>query len=463
MDDKNIRTRFAPSPTGNLHIGSARTALFNYLFAKQNNGKLILRIEDTDTERSKKEYEEDILANLKLLGLDWDEFYRQTERLDIYKKYLQKLLDENKAYYCFCAKEELEAERQEQASRGEAPKYNGKCANISKEEAEERAKRGEKRVIRFKIPSKKVKFNDLIRGEVEFDASLLGDIVIAKDLNTPLYNFAVVVDDFEMGITHIVRGEDHLPNTPKQILIQEAVGFNPIQYAHLPLILGPDRSKMSKRHGAAAVSEYLEQGYLPEAIINFLAFLGWNPGTDKEMFTLDGLVKEFSIEKIQKSGAVFNIQRLDYLNGVYIRQMQIDKLTELCKKYVPQINDKVVLMFRERLRKLSEIAELSSFIFEEELSYDKELLRWKGMSDEDVLYSLDKSINLLCSINEEEWGREAIEKKLLQEAGDKKGELLWPLRVALSGKKASPPPFEIAYALGKEKTLKRLKNAKDLF
>jgi len=455
-----IRTRFAPSPTGNLHIGSARTALFNYLFARQNKGKMILRIEDTDLERSKKEYENDILNNLKLLGLDWDDFYRQTERLELYKKYLQRLLDEGRAYYCFCSKEELEEMRQEQMSKGEAPRYNGKCSNISRAETEKKIKAGEKPVIRFRIPVKKVKFKDLIRGEIEFDSALLGDIVIAKDVNTPLYNFAVVVDDFEMKITHIIRGEDHLPNTPKQILIQEALALPTPTYAHLPLILGPDRSKMSKRHGAAAVKEYLDQGYLTEAIINFLALLGWSSGTDKEIFSLKELVKQFSIEKIQKSGAIFNIQKLDYLNGVYIRQMPVKRLTELCKKYVPEINEQIISLFQERLKKLSEIGELSDFFFKDKLFFDKSLLKWKGMSDQDITSSLAKSIEVISGIKK--WNKENIEAALLKEAGQERGRLLWPLRVALSGKKASPPPFDIAEILGKEKTLKRLEYAKNL-
>jgi glutamyl-tRNA synthetase len=497
---KEIRTRFAPSPTGNLHIGSARTALFNYLFAKQNKGKMVLRIEDTDTERSKKEYEEDIIQNLELLELKWDEFYKQTERLDIYKKNLQKLLEEDKAYYCFCSKEELEAQRQEQMSRGEAPKYNGKCSNISKKETEERIKKGDKCVIRFKVPNKKIKFNDLIRGEVEFDCGLLGDIVIAKDINTPLYNFAVIVDDSEMRITHVIRGEDHLPNTPKQILMQEALGFEKIEYAHLPLILGSDRSKMSKRDGATSIKEYLNQGYLPEAIINFLAFLGWNPGNNKEIFSLEELVKEFSLSKIQKSGAIFDLQKLDYLNGLYIRRRPIKELANLCIPYlisqglvegkievqsipatfggetiIPRLYfhsgeeisqkyiEKSVAIYQERMKKLSEIGELVDFLFLESINLEKELLRWKNMTDETVKLSLERGILVLNGIKEENWNKEFIEKILVEAAGEKRGELLWPVRVALSGKKASASPFEIADVLGKDKTLKRLNNAKNLF
>ena len=456
-----IRTRFAPSPTGNLHIGSARTALFNYLFAKKNNGKFVLRIEDTDIERSKKEYEENIIGNLKLLGLDWDEFYRQSERMDVYAKYLQKLLDEDKAYYCFCGPEELEAMRQEQMSRGEAPKYAGKCSCISKEESQERIKKGERAVIRFKVEPKIVRFNDLIRSQIEFDASLMGDIVIAKNIKTPLYNFAVVIDDADMGITHIIRGEDLLPNTPKQILIQEALGLDKVKYAHLPLILGPDRSKMSKRHGATSIKEYLDQGYLPHAIINFLALLGWNPGTDKEIFSLDELIKEFSTDKIQKSGAVFNIQKLDSINGIYIRRLSLEILTDLCRKYAPEINEIIVSLFQERMKKISEIGELADFFFKENLDYEKDMLKWKNMTDQEVIESIDKSIKVISKIKD--WNKENIEKGLLEEAGEKRGELLWPVRVALSGKKFSPPPFDIAEILGREKTIKRLDYAKSLF
>ena len=316
-----IRVRFAPSPTGFFHIGSARTALFNYIFAKQNNGAFILRIEDTDKERSKPEFEKDIIESLEWLGLKWEgKIHKQSERLDIYKKYLEKLLKENKAYYCFCSQQELEAKKQEQMGRGLAAQYNGKCSKLSQKEVEENLKQGKEYIIRFKTPFKKIKFNDLVRGKIEFDAKLIGDFSIARSIDSPLYNFVVTVDDFEMKISHVIRGEDLLPNTPKQILLQEALGFNQPKYIHLPLILGPDKSKLSKRHGAASVSEYKDLGYLPETLINFLAFLGWNPGTEKEVFSLINLIKEFSVEKIQKSGAILNIKRLDFLNGFYIRQ-----------------------------------------------------------------------------------------------------------------------------------------------
>ena len=329
-----IRTRFAPAPTGLLHLGGARTALFNYLFAKKYQGVFVLRIEDTDIERSRPEYEKDIIENLKWLGIEWDEFYRQSERQKIYAQYIKKLLEEDKAYYCFCSEEELEAQRQYQLSIGEAPRYSGKCANLSPEEVEKLKESGKLAVIRFRVPAKKIEFNDLIRGKIEFETSLLGDIVIAKNLSTPLYNFTCVVDDFEMKISHVIRGEEHISNTPKQILLQEALNFPSPQYAHLPIILAPDKTKLSKRHGAIGISEFKKDGYLPEALVNFMAFLGWNPGGEREIYSLPSLIKEFSLEKVQKGGAIFNIKRLDFLNSFYIRQRSVEKLTELCLPYL---------------------------------------------------------------------------------------------------------------------------------
>jgi len=506
MEKNNqVRTRIAPSPTGFLHIGTARTALFNYLFAKKNQGSFILRIEDTDLERSKKEFEKDIMESLKWLGIEWDEGptlengkyignygpYRQSERKEIYKKYLEKLLNENKAYYCFCTPEELETQRQYALSIGQPWFYNGKCSQFSKKEAEKLLSQGKSSIIRFRNTPKKIHFNDLIRGKIEFDTSLIGDFSLAKDLNTPLYNFAVVVDDYEMKITHIIRGEDHISNTPKQILIQEALGFPQPQYAHLPLILGPDRTKLSKRHGAVSILDYKKAGYLPEALINFMAFLGWNPGSEREIYSLYALIKDFSLENIQKGGAVFNIKRLDFLNGFYIRQKSKEKLTELCLPYLIEaglINsheekekfhlgephfeiketkeivdfsflEKVVSLYQERLKKLSEISELTDFFFKEKIKFDKNLLKWKNMNEEDVKESLKDLIMILEKIRKEDWTKENLEKIIAKEANSRgdRGEFLWPFRVALTGKKASAGPFEIAAILGKEKTIKKIK------
>lgn len=482
--------RFAPSPTGPLHIGVARTALFNYLFSQKNKGTLILRIDDTDKERSKLEYEKNIKESLEWLGLAWDEEYKQSERLEIYEKYLKNLLDDKKAYYCFCSEEELETQKQYQASIGQAPRYNGKCAKLSAKEVEENLKNKKDFVIRFRVPGKKIKFKDLIRGDIEFDTNLMGDFVIAKDCSSPLYNWAGTIDDWEMKITHVIRGEDHISNTPKQILIQKALKFSQPQYAHLPLILGVDRSKLSKRHGAVSISEYKKQGYLPETLINFLAFLGWNPGDEREIFSLRALAKEFSLERCQKGGAVFNPQRLDYINGFYIRHKNLDRLIELCIPYLinakliklekkdiqeyqvietkEKINfdflKKTIQIYQERLKRLSEIPELTDFFFKKKLKYDKSLLKWKNMTDEEISASLDASLGVLEKMREGDWNKDFLEKILFveaekNEAGDR-GYLLWPLRVALTNKKASASPFEIAEILGKEKTLQRLKEAK---
>ena len=486
-----VRTRMAPSPTGLLHIGGARAALFNYLFAKKNEGSFVLRIEDTDLERSLPEFEKNILESFKWLWIEWDEGpdiegkygpYRQSQRTDIYKKYIEKLIAEDKAYYCFCSQQELEAQRQYQMSQGLAPRYSGKCANLDKETVKKYLAEGKPTIIRFRVPAKKVSFDDLIRGKLEFDAGLMGDIIIAKDLNTPLYNFAAVVDDFEMKISHVIRGEEHIPNTPKQILMQEALGFSKPLYAHLPLILGPDKTKLSKRHGATSVLEFKKQGYLPEAIINFMAFLGWNPGDEREIYSMSSLIKEFSLEKVQKAGAVFNIKKLDFLNGFYIRQRSAEKLTELCLPYLIEaglvgekekinleILIKIVSIYQERLKKLSEIVELTDFFFKTQLEYEKNLLKWKEMSDKEIKNSLNRLEKLLSKIKIEDWNKGNLESILLPEAEKMgpaaqkdRGYLLWPFRVALTGKQASASPFEIAEILGKEKTLKRIEEAKKL-
>ncbi len=507
---REIRVRLAPSPTGFLHIGTARTALFNYLFAKKQQGAFVLRIEDTDAERSKKEWEEDAIEGLKWLGIEIQEGpdvggkhgpYRQSERKEIYKKYIRKLLDEGQIYYCFCSKEELEAHRQYLLSIGKPPRYSEKCRILSNEEVEKNLKEGKPFVLRFKTPAKKVAFKDMLRGKIEYDTDSFGDMVIAKDISTPLYNLACVIDDFEMKITHIIRGEDHIPNTPKQLLLMEALKITPPKYLHLPLILGQDKAKLSKRHGSHSVLEYKKEGYLPEAMVNFLTLLGWNPGTPREIFSMNSLIQEFSIKGIQKAGAVFNPQKLDWINGFYIRQRALDKLTELCIPYfverglitplwgkeeiIPgaykspfgiieyeisetkeKVNfdflQKVVGLYQERLKKLSEIGELADFLFKEKVDYKKELLSWKDMEEKEIKNSLDSSKKILSRLKPVNWKKENLEKILTEEAekvGDR-GKLLWPLRVALTGKEASASPFEIAEILGKEKVLERIKEAR---
>jgi len=488
-----IRVRFAPSPTGLFHIGGVRTALFNYLFAKKNNGAFVLRIEDTDLERSKKEFEENIFESLKWCGIEWTEGpdiggkygpYRQTERTEIYEKYLKQLLKENKAYYCFCTSEELESKRQDQMSRGVAPKYDGKCSSLTSDEIEKNLAENKKSVIRLRIPEKKIVFDDIIRGRVEFDSALIGDFVIAKNLKTPLFYLAGVIDDYEMKITHVIRGEEHISNTPKQILIQEALGFEKPIYGHIPLILAPDRSKLSKRHGATSATEYRKMGYLPEALVNFLAFLGWNPGGEREIFSLDALVKEFSLENVQKAGAIFNQKRLDFLNGFYIRQKSLSDITEACIPYLVEkglinnsyqavetgekisfeLMEKIIGLHQTRIKRLDEIAPSTDYFFKKDLGYPKELLKWQNMTWPEVSSSLDELEKILSGIGEENWNLTNLQNVLQLEAEKlpNRGYMLWPLRAALTGKESSAGPFEVAEALGKEKVLQRIKEAINL-
>lgn len=500
------RVRIAPSPTGPLHIGTARSALFNFLFARKYDGKFILRIEDTDLERSDSKYEKDILEGLAWLGICWDEGpkkeqgskvkgqrylgkfapYRQSERIKTYTKYIKKLLNEGKAYHCFCTLEELEKERRMLMKKGLAPRYSGKCRSLTKEEIEKYKKEGRKSIIRFRTPeNERIVFDDLIRGKIEFETNLIGDISIAKDEQTPLYNFAVVVDDYTMKITHVIRGEDHISNTPKQILIQNALGFPQPKYAHLPLILGPDKTKLSKRHGATSISEYKNQGYLPQALINFMALLGWNPGTENEIFSLQDLIKEFDLKRVQKSGAIFNIDRLDWMNGYYIRKTGLEELTNLCISYLEKagliqkqgkkwkIEDgslvdtnyirKVVSLEQERMKKLSQIGDNAAFFFKDKIEYDKNLLKWKDTPLNKIKENLVRLERFLDSCTDIDFSKkEILEKKIKEMIKREKietGEALWPLRCALSGKKGSPSPFEIANVLGKRRTINRIKEA----
>jgi glutamyl-tRNA synthetase len=331
-----MRLRFAPSPTGYIHVGNVRTALFNFLHSKKHNGKFILRIEDTDIERSTKEYEESLLKSIKWLGLSWDEGpdvdgefgpYRQSERTDIYKKYALKLMEEGKAYYCFCTPEELEVEREKARKAGQPYKYSGKCRNIPPEEGEKRVKNGEKAVIRFKMPQEKdFKYKDLIRGEISFDLNLFGDFVIIRSNGLPSYNYAVVIDDHFMKITDIIRGEDHISNTPKQIKLYEAFGWTPPNFGHLSMVLGPDGSPLSKRHGATSLIQFDEMGYLPEALLNYLAMLGWAPPEEREILTLKELIELFDITKVSKSGAIFDYNKLNWVNRKHIQALSEEEL-----------------------------------------------------------------------------------------------------------------------------------------
>lgn len=457
-----IRTRIAPSPTGFMHIGTARTALFNYLFAKKMHGEFLLRIEDTDVERSKKEYEEDILNGLKWLGLNWDgEIVHQRERSERHKEYLKKLIESGKAFYCFHTKEELESEQKKQEAEKKELKHECDHKNLSLEETKTRIGG----IIRLRNVNKKVIFNDIIRGEVSFDSKLLGDFSIAKDLDNPLYNFAVVIDDYEMEITHVIRGEDHISNTPKQILIQEALDIKSPEYAHVPLILSKDRSKLSKRHGGTSLTEYKRSGYLSEAMINFMALLGWHPTDNREFFSIEDLIKEFDISRVQKAGAILDIDKLNSINRHYMKNLVPSEFAKHLEEYVEEYKtDRNLILrtadlFGDRLSKFSDIRELGSFIFKiPEYEYGR--LSWKGSSKEETKKSLELSLSVLEKISDESFDIDTISTELMPIADEKgRGDILWPLRVALSGLDKSPGPIEILEVLGKQESIRRIKLA----
>lgn len=470
VEKEKIRVRFAPSPTGPFSIGNARTALYNWLFARHEGGEFFLRIEDTDKERSKKEYEDDILAGLRWLGLDWDnkEIMRQSERGKIYEEALVKLLDQGRAYYCFCTPEELEAEWQAQMSQGLVPKYGGKCRHLPREEAAKKLATTPA-VIRFAMPREEAEFEDLVRGKVRVDTGLIGDIVIAKNLREPLYNFSVVVDDAAMEITHVIRGEDHLSNTPKQMMIAEALGLALPRYAHLPLILGPDKKKLSKRNLEGSLNDYRREGYLAEAVLNFLVLLGWHPAKDREVLARGEMVAEFSLKRVQKGGAVMNEEKLAWLNLQHLKGLPIEALMEQLASFVPAEWRKrpaflknVAAVERGRIKTLREFAELAEPFFSLP-EYPASLLTWKETPRETVVRNLEDAEGLVAATPEKKLTAEELSPALFamaEHAG--RGEFLWPLRVALSGREASPGPLELIEVLGKEESLRRIRRALDL-
>ncbi|MBI2627640.1 glutamate--tRNA ligase [Candidatus Nomurabacteria bacterium] len=433
--DTKVVTRFAPSPTGQFHLGGVRSALYNYLFAKQNKGVYILRSEDTDKERSKKEYEDGFLELFEWLGLKPDQFFRQSERTEIYKKYLEKMIADGFAY-------------------------------VSKEEIKEAGQRSE--VIRFKNPNKKIIFSDLVLGEISFDTTDLKDFVIARSLTEPLYHLTVVVDDYEMAVTHVIRGQEHIANTPRQILIQEAIGAKRPFYAHLPLILGKDRAKLSKRDPEVIPAlEYRDLGYLPAAIINFMALIGWNPGGEQEIFTLAELIEKFDIHKIQKSGGVFNSEKLDWINKEHMKLLPAKEIEKNILKRLPENmrNPKLVPVIFERIAKWDDIREMVqrgelNFFFQHP-EYSKEKLLYKNSSPKKIADNLKLAIKALEELSEKDFIKENIKKVLLKVADDleNRGELLHPARFALSGLDQSPDPFTIAEILGRNETLSRLQKA----
>jgi glutamyl-tRNA synthetase len=443
-----VVTRFAPSPTGFLHAGNYRTALFSYIFAKKNEGKFLLRIEDSDKARSKKEYEDNIIESLKWLGLDYDGFERQSEHLARHKECLQKLIDSGKAYIS------------DETLRSDAQTLVKAAKNVPTRSS----------VIRFKNPNKRVRFNDLVRGEIEFDTTDLGDFVIARSMDEPVFHLVVVIDDNDMGITHVIRGEDHISNTPRQILIAEALGFDIPKYAHIPLLLASDRSKLSKRKGAKAITEYRDAGYLPAALVNYLALLGWNPGDDREVMSLDEIVASFDLAKVQKAGAIFDEEKLKWMNRQYMGKLSnkeyLDQVKNQNTKVENSILERSLSVIRDRAHTFGEISDI--FDREGELgfviempAYDAKKLLWKGDSVGTTSPYLEKIIELLNP--SKDFSVEEVKNAIWPYAVEKgKGNILWPMRFALTGRDKSPDPFICASILGKEETIKRLQSARTL-
>lgn len=445
-----IRVRIAPSPTGFLHIGTGQSALYNWLTAKKMGGKFYLRIEDTDRERSTKEYETSILDALKWLGLDWEgEVVRQSERTQLYRTALEKLLSEGKAFYCHHSQEELEAERQRQEFEKQPPRHECNHQNLPL------GKEGGG-IIRLKVgeSTRIISFDDQIKGKIEFRAELLGDFSIARTVSDPLYNFAAVVDDAEMKISHVIRGEDHISNTPKQILVYEALGLSVPLFAHLPLILGPDKSKLSKRHGAMALIDY-KKDYLPDAIVNFLGGLGYT--FSKDVLSREEMVSEFELSKIHKSGAIFDTKKLNWINCQYIKRLSPAEFKKISG--LSEIPDQAVSLITERLEKLSDAQEFSYLWSAPQ--YEKELLKWKDSSLSDVAQSLKDSLATIKDLEISDEGLRSALDGLSQKNGNK-GLVYWPLRVALSGKEKSPDPVQLAVVLGKAEVLKRVQKAIEL-
>lgn len=477
-----VRVRFAPSPTGYLHIGGARTALFNWLFAHKMGGKLILRIEDTDTERLKEDSVSQILTSLKWLGINWDEGpevggdcgpYYQSERLDIYKKYAEQLLAEGKAYYCFCTPADLEAQREKQRAAKQPFRYARTCRDLSKEEVEQRIAAGESYSVRVKIPlAGTITVHDLIHGDVTFNMDQFDDFVIVKSNGMPTYNFAVVVDDHLMGMTHVLRAEEHLSNTPKQLLIYEALGWEPPKFGHMPMILAPDRSKLSKRHGATSVEEFRSQGYLAEAIVNYLTLLGWGPGDERELFTLNETVDLFELEQMSKKAAIYDTKKLTWMNGQYLSELPLEKILPEAKAFF--IKDglvtedwftaheeyfaKLVDVVRVRVKTLQEVADASTYFFKDITEYDA-----KGVAKHFKPESVAILEQCIAAIEADDVydlaTTEAAYNKIAADNDLSLGKVIHPTRLALTGRTVSPGMFDVMVLLGKEKTLNRLHKA----
>ena len=484
---EEVRVRIAPSPSGNLHIGTARTALFNYLFAKKNNGKFVLRIEDTDAERTSQEYIDNIFDSLKALGLNWDEGpdvggpygpYTQSKRFDIYPKYIQQLLDSGFAYECFCTPEELEAEKEEATKNKKPYVYSKKCENLTEEEKAKLRAEGRKPAIRFNIAKAQkafhdtsiLEFEDIVKGKLHMDTNLLGDFVIQKSNGAPTYNYAVVIDDMLMKISHVIRGEDHISNTYKQILIYEALGAKVPKFGHLGMILAPDRSKLSKRHGATAVSDFVKQGYLTDALINFVALLGWAPSDGEEIKPVEKIAEDFRIHEISSSNSIFEYDKLKWMNSHYIKMLSMDELKQRLMPYLEkydlsQLTDeqftRMIEVTREPLVLLSDITDAVSYFFGDSVEVEPQV-------QTDVL-DTETSQEVLKTYLEQskdwEYTEENLHEKLeafrgyFKEKGIKPKVTMWAIRAAVTGRTRGADMTAILAILGKEKVEKRIKAA----
>ncbi len=481
MTNETVKVRYAPSPTGFLHVGNARTAIFNYLFARSTGGKLVLRIEDTDTARSTKDSENDIIESLKMLGIEWDEGigkegefgpYRQSERTEIYKQAVNKLLASGSAYRCFCSTARLEKLRHESESAKRPFMYDQNCRSISSSESEKRAQ-SESFVVRLKVPEEAVSVDDIIKGRVIFKPGVIDDFVISRGYDQPLFHLAVVVDDAMMQVTHVIRGEDHLSNTPKHIFLQRALNFQTPIYAHLPLLLDESRKKLSKRSGNVNlfVSTLIkEQGFLAEALFNGLALLGWNPKTSQEIFSKEDLINEFKLENVQKAGAVFSLNKLTWLNKQYVKDMPLPQLLKIALEYFSfnKISPDEVFLSRllevekGRLSLLNELPTLYEEL-KNDPALDPKLIPWRESNNEDTSIVLQHFIGKIEELSDNSWSEKNKLREIFLTVADESGKgratVLWPVRYSLSGKEKSAGPDELAWLLGKDETIKRLKRA----
>ncbi len=482
-----VRVRFAPSPTGYLHIGSLRTALYNELLAKHLGGDFILRIEDTDRARAVENGIENICRSLEECGVIPNEGvwidnknrviqrgdfgpYIQSERQQKHLAYAKDLIRMNKAYYCFCSSERLEKLREDQQISKRPTMYDGLCRAITNDEAEKRIEKGESYVVRLKLPKTgSVSVVDEIRGEIKFEWSCIDDQVIIKSDGMPTYHLAATCDDHDMAISHVLRGDEWLPSTPKHVFIYEAFGWSIPKFAHLPLLLNSDHSKLSKRQGDVAVTDYLTKGYLPEAVINFVALLGWNPGTDREVFSHDELAEHFDLAKVNKSGAVFNVEKLDWLNSQYLRTIPQEQYLSLTHPFVQELTDdaalrdRVLLLVRDRVVKTSDVVQLTDYLFKQSFDFSTVSLTWKTQTPTEAIERIEAVCDVLNQMPDDEIASipnvEQRLKSLIAEKGWGNGDTLWPVRVALSGQDKSPGPFELISTYGKERAIQRLKSA----